>query len=265
MALPKSYLEYPKVNVLAVRVMMLFWLAGWFLKASFFVPYLLCTTVVYPVVDAFFPSLFMNPFVAIAFYLLPLLIVPVVVLKWQRWFLASAVLMVVCAAMLNLHINTCNDATFVTSFWSALWLCWLVRHVFETDDSFKLQARVLAQCVVAIMFMGGVVGKLTPEYWSGEIFRQIFIEQGGSSPLGEILGHVFGNVQGIILAYLAKIIIGVELLLGIAPLLPYRFVMAVMVMTSVGISLFSTWRIFSVLLCLLGMLIAGQYLQKKTI
>jgi hypothetical protein len=261
----KTSLEYPKVNVQAIRVMMFFWLAGWFLKASFFVPYLLRTTVAYPVADAFFPSFFMNPFVAMTFYLLPVLIVPVAVLKWQRWFWVSAVLLVVCAAMLNLHINTCNDATFVTSFWSGLWLCWLVRHISETDDSFRLQANVLAQCVVAIMFMGGVIGKLTPEYWSGQIFRQIFIEQGGSSPFGKILGNVSGNVQGFVLAYLAKIIIGVELLLGLAPLLPYRFVMAVMVMTSVGISLFSTWRIFSVLLCLLGMLIAGQYLQKKTI
>ncbi len=265
MLFPKNYLKYPNVNVQAVRLMMLFWLAGWFLKASFFVPYLLRTTVVYPVVDAFFPSFFVNPFVAMTFYLLPVLIVPVAVLKWQRWFLVSAVLMVVCAAMLNLHINTSNDATFVTSFWSGLWLCWLVRHVFETDDSFKLQAKVLAQCVVAIMFMGGVVGKLTPEYWSGEIFRQIFIEQGGSSPFGKILGNVSGSVQNFILACLAKIIIGVELLLGFAPLLPYRFVLVVMVMASVGISLFSTWRIFSVLLCLLGMLIAGEYLQKKSI
>ena len=256
MSLPKNILEYPKANVQAARLLMLFWLAGWFLKVSFFVPYLLRTTVAYPVIDAFFPSFFVNPYVAIAFYLLPLLIIPVVVMNWLKWFLPGGILMIMCAAILNLHMSTCNDATFVTSFWTAVWLCWFVRHLSETNDSFKLQAKVLAQCVVAMMFLGGVVGKLTPEYWSGEIFRQIFIEQGGASPLGRLLAQFSSGVQQAVLAGLAKVIIGVEFVLALAPLLPFRLLVVILSAASFGIAMFSTWRIFSVLLCLLGMVLA---------
>ncbi len=252
----KSFCQYPKFNAMAARLAMFLWLLGWFLKCSFAFPYLLQTTIAYPVSNRFFPSFFVDPYVAVVFYLFPLLVIPVVILNWQKWFLSAASLMVTCAAILNLHINTCNDATFVTSFWTAVWLCWFIRHLFQTTDLFKLQAKVLAQCVVAMMFLGGAIGKLTPEYWTGEVFRQIFLEQGISSPIGKILSGISPDVQRLVLLCFSKVIIGVEFLLALAPFLPYRFVICVLLAASFGIAMFSTWRIFSVLLCLLGILVA---------
>src|SRR6185436_469088 len=93
------------------------------------------------------------------------------------------------SAVLLLHQDTHNDATFVTSFWAGVWFLWFVSQMHREDDSFVAHARSLALCVVAMIFWGGFVGKLTPEYWSGQVLADIFMEQNFGALGGWVRSH----------------------------------------------------------------------------
>lgn len=241
----------------------MFWLAGWYLKAGFYFPYLVQTTKHYPVAHPFFPEFFLSPYVATVFYFLPLLVVPMLSFCGRGFVWVAAVLMALSAAVLNLHINTCNDATFVTSFWVALWLCWFTSQAGRATPHVRRHARFLAQCLIGVIFLGGTVGKLTPEYWDGEVMGRIFIVQTDQSPVGKILRHLSPELQKTAATWISRAVIGVEALLALSPFFPYRFVAVLGSAVFVVISIFSTWRIFSVLACLMGMLLACLLLEKS--
>jgi hypothetical protein len=111
--------------------------------------------------------------------------------------------------------------------------------------------------------LGGTVGKLTPEYWDGEVMGRIFIVQTDQSPAGKILRHLSPELQKTAATWISRSVIGVEAILALSPLFPYRFVVLLGSAVFVVISIFSTWRIFSVLACLTGMLLACLLLEKS--
>jgi hypothetical protein len=252
-----------RTNLLAARWVILSWLAGWYLKIGFYFPYLMTTGVKYPLAHPLFPPFLLNPLSVIVAYWTPLLVVPLFFFYGRRALCLSSVCMVSCAAVMNLHINTCNDATFVTSFWVAVWLFWFTWHCRPIKESFPLHAKVLAQSLIGVIFLAGTVGKLTPEFWSGEVMDQIFLRRTDLSPLGKILTAVPPGARQALTAWVSKMIIVTEAVLALSPFLPYRFVVVTATVVFGGISLFSTWRIFSVLGCLLGMLWACLLLEKN--
>ena len=245
-----------------VRLLMMFWLTGWFIKISFYAPYLFQTTRDFPILHPMFPAFFQAPRVADLFYLLPVAIVPLVFFRRESYLKLAAVLMVVCPAVLVLHINTCNDATFVTSFWVGLWLLWFVFHCHETTQSFYFHARNIALCILGVIFLGGFVGKLTPEYWSGQVMMDILFAGGLKTPLGQVVLSLPENIRQCVMVSLARFVITLEGVLIFTPFLPLKFVFAAMSCILIGFSLFSTWMIFSVLLCLLGLVAAVISIDK---
>jgi len=251
-----------KTNFKVARVVILFWMMGWFIKILFFGPYLLETAMVYPLRVSFFPSFFSDHRISAVFYFLPVCVLAVFFVERKPVFISSAALMLVCAAVMNLHVNTHNDATFVTTFWAALWLCWFVFRMDRLDESVALHGRFLVQCLLGMIFMAGTFGKLMDEFSNGEIIFNIFISQGEGSPLRWILGGLSPQLQGLVVAWISKVIIFSEGALILSPLLPFRWVVRLGICALPVITLFSTWRILSVLSPLIGLLVACSLWDK---
>ncbi|MCC6758547.1 MAG: hypothetical protein IT395_02835 [Candidatus Omnitrophica bacterium] len=250
--------EYHRI----ARIVMMFWLAGWYIKISFYAPYLLNTTRDFPILHPMFPSFFQAPNVADLFYFLPVAIVPLVFFRRESYLKVAAVLMVVCSAVLNLHINTCNDATFVTSFWVGLWVLWFLFHCHGTPKNFRPQAKNLALCILGVIFLGGFVGKLTPEYWSGQVMSDILFAGGLKTLLGQFVLSLPEDIRQSVMVFLSRLVIILEGILVFTPFLPVWFVLGAMCCILLGFSFFSTWMISSVLLCLLGLVFATVLLEK---
>ncbi len=244
------------------RIVILFWLTGWFIKRWFYEPYLLYSAKPFPVVHPLFPEFFRNADVAIFFYFLPLVIIPLIFLRRGFGLKLSAIVMVVCAAILNLHIDTCNDVTFLTSSWVGLWLAWFIFHADQPVKDFRKHAKILCLCIVGMIFLGGFVGKLTPEYWSGQVMLTILSTSGKESPLGMYFLTLSAEMRGFLIMGLARLVIFLEALLVLAPFLGLRFVFILLAGIFIGFCLFSTTMIFSVIGCMLGMVLACVFLEQ---
>jgi len=252
----------PRPTVRCARILVAFWLAGWFLKGEFFRLYLFQTIVGYPFVMDFFPEFFRSAQVAQCFYLLPLFVLTVFIRPYRTYFFLAAVIMTVSSFVLLLHQDTHNDATFLTSFWVGLWLIWFSTQMHRDDDDFFVHARSLALCVVGLNFLGGFVGKLTPEFWNGKALADIFMEQ-NYGVIGSRIRAAFSEHDlRTYFQWISKAVVVGEGMLALSPILPYRLVVWVGIPFMAGISLFTTWRIFSVLFCLIGLLIAVGRLKK---
>ena len=243
-------------HVRVAKTVIAFWLLGWFIKAYFFIPYMFKEVIVYPFVIDFFPAFFRDPLVLQFFYFFPAFAFLVIFRPNHFYFYLAALIMVVSSVILLLHQDVHNDATFLTSFWVAAWLVWFVTQMRRTDVAFLVHARSLALCVIAVIFMGGFVGKLTPEYWNGIVLGDIFMQQ-NFGWVGEwVRSHYSEGAIRSSFCWISKLVILGEGFLAFAPVWPYRVVYVLGIAFMLGISLFTTWLIFSVLFCLIGLLLA---------
>ena len=250
---------------MAARIVVALWLVGWTSKCVLFVEYFFQTLVTHPMVNDFFPAFFRAALVAQVAYLLPLLALPVFVSRRQVWFCLAAIVLSVSSVLLLLHQDSANDATFETSFWVGAWLVWFSFSMRRRDAEFFLHARSLALCVVAIQFCGGFVGKLTSEYWSGQVLADMFMEQKQGLAASWVRAHFDEVTIRIWFQWISKCLIVGEGALALAPLLPYRLVCYTGIPFMLSFALFKTWMIYSVLTCLMGLLIAGCLLIGKEV
>ena len=244
----------PRQNLRVIRVVAVGWLLGWFIKIPFYAPYLLDLTQRYPLEHPLFPVFFEHPAVSQFGYFLPLIFFPALLSSNPAVYRGMAVAMGACSLILLGHINTCNDATFVTSFWTALWMSWFAWNMRRQDENFRWHACFLAQCLVGMIFLGGTLGKLTPEYWRGGVFYDIFSQRVRQWPFGEFFKTMGAAQQYLVLGGISKAVIGVEALLALAPLWPARLVCRWAPPLLLVVTFFSTWRILSVLSCLMALL-----------
>lgn len=233
-----------------------FWFMGWYLKAYFFMPYIYGELKHFPVLNNFFPFFFRDQTPLQFFYVLPLVGFVLIFRKSPFFYGLTAISLFLSSLALLLHQDTHNDMTFFTSFWVALWLLWFCTQMNKEDSTVMVHARSLALCVVAYIFLGGFVGKLTPEYWDGTVWSNIYMSQEPNLLNRFVRGYLDEPSIRLCFGLLAKIIIIVEGLLVLAPLMPYRIALWLGFGLIFSISLFTTWRIFSVLFCLLGLLFA---------
>jgi hypothetical protein len=244
------------------RTVVAFWLLGWLIKAAFFKAYLFKTIIQYPVVIDFFPTFFRSALTAEFFYVLPLIGAIALISPKKFYLWLAACTMVVSSLILLWHQDTYNDATFVTSFWVSVWLLWFVSQMHRRDDDFPIHARSLALCVVGLIFWGGFVGKLTQPYWDGRVLADIFMVQNYGSIGGWVRTHVPQEVIRLYFQWISKVIILGEACLACLPFWPNQWSCCwIGIPFMIGISIFTTWRIFSVLLCLIGLLVAAARLK----
>ena len=241
-------------NSSIVRGVMIAWLIGWYIKGYFYFPYLFHEIAVAPIQNSFFPVVFSNPLTAQSAYVLPILIILTIFKSEPRFFRLSSCLMIFSSAILCWHKDTYSDATFVISFWVALWLLWVSIHIKRIDAGFRLHAKMLAVSILSIVFMGGLVGKLTPEYWNGQIFYHIFVVQNNHWPFFWLKKSFSWEQLQSWCTVISRLMIGVEIFFSFSLFLPFRLVRFWAPLLMGGMTLFSTWRILSVLSCLIGMI-----------
>ncbi len=242
------------------RLVTLAWLIGWYFKFSFFATYFRHIIHAFPVSHELFPAMFTNNMISAWFYFLPVAVLPLLFVPRRAAALITSSVLLVCAVVTGLHINTYNDMTFVSSFWVALWLMWLSIHM---NDLKHVQAHgpMLIKCLIGMIFLGGTVGKLTDEYWNGEVFYNTVVKQTPGF-FGLFLREHFAiGQQQTIVAFISKLIIGVEALLVLSPLYPYRFFAVFGIFSVSMLVIFRSWQILSVLSCLTGMIIGGLMLM----
>jgi len=251
-----------ELNFLVIRFVMFFWLAGWYCKAYFMMPYLFEVVYKVPVIHPLFPSLFINPTVSVVFYIIPALIIPSVIRPSRGRLIFSGVLMMVSSIMMLLHINSYNDATFVTSFWVALWILWLSCQSERTDQDLPQQAVLLAKLILGVIFFAGFIGKLTPEYLSGKVFYHIFWGDNKLWPHDWLIAHFSQNQLKSLSLYFSTFIIYTELLLACTPLFHSRFIFYLAPVLLLCFMITNTWAIFSVVGCLAGMMLSCLFYTK---
>ncbi len=249
--------------VSVVQGVMLFWLVGWYIKAYFFFPYFLEVTFRVPVHHRLFPSFFEDPLVSAVGFLLPLLCLPAVLRPGRRRLTGSCLLMAVCSLVLMLHINTYNDATFVTSFWVAAWLLFLSWRYDDRPRETAAQGRLIARWLVGLIFMAGFVGKWTPEYLSGEALYRIFWPDNTVWPHSWLLANYSMPQLATFSYYLSRMVIATELFLAAVPLYSSPHIYWVVPVILLCFMLTNTWAILSVLLCLIGMMLGCWFLKEE--
>lgn len=248
--------DLPRMNVRVFRIVASAWLVGWFWKAWFFVGYYFSEIWAHPFRYDGLPQVLVHPALAAIAWASPLLVI--VALVYPRgWTLrAAAGLMAGAALIACLHFETFSDATFVTSFWVALWLVWFAANARRTDTALYLHARALAQCTLALVFLGGALGKLTPEYTGGEAFYQLYFVQKDGWPYPWLRDAVSADALRVIATWFSRAVISVELVIAMCPLLPYRLTTIGGTVVMAGMVVISTWNLLSVMACLIGLMLA---------
>ncbi|HUS40287.1 MAG TPA: hypothetical protein VMX74_12600 [Pirellulales bacterium] len=249
----------------ALKIAVLFWLLAWLIKARFLVSFFASVCTRYPLSYDFFPSVASSPWVSLVAYFAPCAAAGIVLISQSRRVRTMAVsTLVVCSALLCVHQNAYNDATFVTSFWAGLWLLWLSTRDPENAESVGLYGPVLAQAIVSLMFLGGAIGKLTPEYWSGEAFYHLYFLQKASGVYPWLREAVSDATLRWLAGGFAKTVIVAELCVGGCFLLSSRTTLWLSVFTMAGVVAISTSLLFSVMGSLIGISLAGIMLSRLT-
>ncbi len=251
-------------NRLVFRVVSGFWLAGWFINAPGDPGFLknFRDALAVPLESDAFPGALTDPSVAFALYLAPLIAVPL----WffpERFARAMSGLFVAASLGALLHLETCSDATFLTSFWVSLWLLWLSREAHRSDEGFFAVARGSAHAVMGLVFLGGFLGKCTPQYWSGEAFYGLYFQSGAGFPYPWLRAHAsVETVRAIATGFSRTALVG-EGVLTLAPLLPTRFVLGLFAITMATMMVARNYHLFSVLGCLAGLMIGAELLRRR--
>jgi len=248
--------ELPRANVRVFRIVACAWLVGWFCKAPFFAGYYLAEIWTYPITYTGLPRVLVHPALATIAWLAPLLALAAIAVP-RTWTMRTAAALMTGSAFVGcIHFETFNDATFVTSFWVSLWLVWFTANARRTDVALYLHARMLAQCIVALVFLGGAVGKLTGAYVTGEAFYQLYFMQKSSWPYPWLRDAVSPDALRAIATWLSRAVIGVELALVLSPLVSFRRAAIGGIAVMLAMVLVSTWYLTSVMACLIGLLVA---------
>lgn len=225
-------------------------------------PYLFEVVYNVPIIHHLFPSFFINPAVSVVFYLLPAFIIPSVFRPGRGRLIFSGVLMTVSSLMMLLHINSYNDATFVTSFWVGFWILWLSCQSDRTDYDLPQQAVLLAKLILGVIFFAGFIGKFTPEYLSGKAFYHIFWGDNKLWPHDWLIAHFSPDQLKSLSLYFSTFIIYTELLLACTPLFHSRFIFYLAPVLLLCFMITNTWAIFSVVGCLIGMILSCLFYKK---
>ena len=220
----------------------------------------------YPLSDPFFPDWLESAEVVRWAYLgsLGAIVLGVAgMLPWIRRVCAAV--LIGCLSVMLVHQASYNDMTFATSLWVAIWVFWFTTRM-GNDEPFELLRRgaFLARAIGSMILLGGAVGKWTPEYWSGEVFYDIYFIDRDYWVFNYLRESYDAETLRWIATWYSRKVIAVETLAGFSLwLLPPKWAAAVGVTLFFSIAFFSNNLLFSVLWCLVGLSSVGFFVTKK--
>lgn len=226
---------------------LLAWLAGWFVLGHLLGPYFLFTIHRWPVWQPFFPWPFGEPAVATAAYVAPVALLGLLVRPTVAAMRVAGLVATACAAVLLLHGDAHNDATFLVAFWMGLWLTWLGRRAAHADASIVAEASALLVAIGAFLFLGGVVGKLHRAWWNGEVMAHVLVEQRSFWFYPWLRSHLGPDAQLAIACWTSRLGLLFEIVAVATPLLPLGWALAMLVAACLGVVACAGWTLLSVL------------------
>ncbi len=248
-----------------LRVVFGFWLAAWFINAPGDPGFLrnFHDALSHPLNHAAFPTALTDPRVAFAIYLAPLGCIPFVLLRTQNAWRGVTALTTLASGLACLHLETCNDATFVTTFWVSLWMAWLAHNADRSGRRVLAIGRGLAHAVIGLIFLGALVGKLTPEFRSGEAFFGLYFVNGHDFPYAMLREGRSPAEYRELATWFTRAAISAEAMLAASPVLPTRFVLPFYLVVMIGMMVARNYHLFSVLGAPLGLLIGAELMRRE--
>ena len=165
----------------------------------------------------------------------------------------QAITLAVCALGLCLHQGSYNDASFVTCFWVSLWCVWFTFRIDDPRDQLFEKGKTFAVLIISMIFLGGAVGKLTPEYWSGEVFYQIYFVDRDFWVFNSLRARFEPETLRELATYYSRMVIVTECAMAGLWLLPRKFAAVLGLVILLSLTLFSNLNLFSVTFCLIGL------------
>ena len=172
----------------------------------------------------------------------------------------SAWLTFLGTAVLCIHQGSYNDMTFVTAWWTSVWVLWYVYQDWGGDDGNRVlrRAAFLSRLILSVILLGGAAGKWTGEYWSGEVFYDIYFRDRDFWLFNLLRANFEADTLREISKWYSRNVILVETIAGLGLwLLPpaWAAIAGITVFTSVAI--LSNWYLFSVVSCLIALAAVG--------
>ena len=220
-----------------------------------------------PLDDPFFPAWLRSAFVLRVAFLVTVATAALNTLTTdrivRRW---CSLITMIGVTVLCVHQGSYNDMTFVTAWWTALWSLWFV-HRMEKDDVSDLldKGAFLSRLIISVILLGGGIGKWTAEYWSGEVFFNIyFIDR--DFWLFNLLRANFDmeTLRQISMWYSRQVVV-IETVAGLGLwLLPPRWAAGLAMVILTSIALLSNFLLFSVLSCLIALAAVGLLVDRRS-
>ncbi len=179
---------------------------------------------------------------------------------------ACAIITLAGSSILCLHQGTYNDMTFVTAWWTSLWNVWFVFRMDDDDqERVLLRGAFLSRLMISMILLGGAVGKWTGEYWSGEVFWDIYFRDREYWVFNLLRENFSAETLGIIAMWYSRIVVVIETVAGFGLwLLPPKWAAGLAVFLLISIAVFSNVYLFSVLLSLVGLSAVGFFVPKES-
>ena len=242
------------------------WFLGWFWKIDYFVEILAVGWFASPE-GMIFPEWMSDYRVAVGFYMLPLVGILVALIRWsrERALFASGAMTLGALGCLG-HYQFFNDATFTTAFWAGLWLFWLAWNSEREDPGLVREAKWLVRGTVAMIFLGGAMGKFTQTYWSGEVFYQIYFVQKDYFIYNYLEANFTENQIRTMAKYFSRgAILGEALVVVGALIWKYHWFAWFVIATMLTMVAISTPWLFSVMAPIVGIVVANLLWKKETL
>jgi hypothetical protein len=247
-------------HTVALRVVLAGVLLAWLWKVVLLAQ-ALAFAVHSPLRDPFFPALLQRPHsLALALLLPPMVSIPALLRSTGRRLKLALCVTASSALLLLLHQATYNDASFLTAFWSSLFGLCLHAEAPSTSRASIDPAR-LARVLVALMFLGGFIGKLTPGYWDGTVFYQLYFAERAYWTFALARWLFEGEQLRHAASVYSRVVVCSEALLVTLPLWPARAGLTFAVAALLGMVLLNNPLLLSVLGPLLGVCVAALYCE----
>jgi len=219
-----------------------------------------------PLEDPFFPGWLQSVWTVRIAYIATILAIALNLVT------ANRPLQYVCCALtwlgttiLCIHQASYNDMTFVTAWWTSLWSLWYVHHLADDDQAGMLRrAALLSRLIISMILLGGAAGKWTAEYWTGEVFFDIYFRDRDYWLFNLLRENLEPQTLREIATWYSRKVIVLETVAGLGLwLLPARWAAAAAVILLTSIALLSNFLLFSVLLSLIGLAAVGFFVTQK--
>ncbi len=173
------------------------------------------------------------------------------------------------------HQGAHNDMTFATAWWTCLWAVWFTGRIGKIADLESEQGRAageelmhraafLSRLIVSLILLGGAVGKWTSEYWSGQVFYEIYFIDRDFWVFNWLRATCDQEALREIATWYSRKAVVIETLGGFGIwLLPPRHAAAAGVLIFASIALLSNFLLFSVLLTMIGLSAVGWFAVGK--